>query len=143
MAYTTIVGTVGKDPELKFTNNGKAYTRVGIAWSERVKDRNGNWDDGPTVWVSATVFGKQAENLADSITKGMRVAATGHLKPETWASQQGEQTVFTMVADTIAPELTFHTAALTKPAAQQQPQQDVRNSAPPAGGNATDDQPPF
>ena len=133
MAYTTIIGRLGKDPELKFAQSGKAWMPLNVAWSERVRNKAGEWGDGPTVWVSVRVFGKMAENAAESLGTGMLVACTGELKPETWNSDQGEQTVFTMVADSVAPSLANQTMQVAKatPGHNTGPQ-----SGPFAGGNS-------
>lgn len=125
MAYTTITGQLGKDPEQHTSQDGNTtYTRCSIGWIERTKDKTGQWVDGPTIWVQVTLFGRQATNVAASLHKGDRVTATGQLRPETWHSQHGEETVFTMTADTLTPNLTFATTQVT------------RN---PKGGNAASD----
>lgn len=124
MAHTVLTGNLGKDPELKSTRDGKPMLTLSVAWSENTRDANGQWSPGPTVWVSARVFGKQAEHAAQSLHKGCMVILSGQLKPETWASDQGEQTVMTMLADTIAPSLFTQVADVRKPDQQaQQPQQ--------------------
>lgn len=114
MAYTTITGNIGKDIELKHSQNGKPFTRFSVAWSERYKDKTGEYVDGPTVWVSVSAFGKTAENAAQSLHKGVRAIITGQLRPETWNSNNGEETVFTMTADSVGPDLTFQTAQVQK-----------------------------
>lgn len=129
MAYTTITANVGKDPELKQSNQGKSFARFSVAWSERSKDRAGEWVDGPVIWVSVTCFGRMAENVCASISKGMQVDVTGHLKAESWASDQGEQTMFTMVADKVAPALTFQVAKVAR-ANQQQGGNTFQNQQP-------------
>ncbi|STD70282.1 single-stranded DNA-binding protein [Corynebacterium renale] len=60
MAYVTLEGNAGKQPELKTSQNGKSYCRFSIAWSERQKTGD-QWIDGPTVWVSITCFGRVAK----------------------------------------------------------------------------------
>lgn len=120
MAYVTLEGNAGKQPELKTSQNGKSYCRFSIAWSERQKTGD-QWIDGPTVWVSVTCFGRVAENAASTIGKGTRVVVAGNLKPELWSSNHGEETVFTMTADHVGPALTFATAQV---------------SANPRGGNS-------
>lgn len=149
MAQATITGNLGKQPELRHTQQGKPWTTLSIAWSERQKDRTGNWVDGPTVWVSVRVFGRQAENICDSLTKGQQVVCTGRLAPELWSSDRGEETVMTMNADVVAPSMVFQTAQVARAVqnnqAPQQPQQDPWNSAPTTGGfgGGQDDEPPF
>lgn len=125
MAHTVLTGNLGKDPELKATRDGKPMLTLSVAWSERTRDANGQWQPGPTVWVSARVFGRQAEHAAQSLHKGSMVTISGQLKPETWSSDQGEQTVMTMMADTIAPALFTQVADVRK--ADQQAQQQASN----------------
>lgn len=122
MAHTVLTGNLGKDPELKSTRDGKPMLTLSVAWSERTRDANGQWQPGPTVWVSARVFGRQAEHAAQSLHKGSMVTISGQLKPETWSSDQGEQTVMTMMVDAIAPAL-FTQVANVRKADQQQAQQ--------------------
>lgn len=153
MAQATIIGTLGKDPELKQSRDGRTtFAKFGVAWSERQKDATGNWDQGPTVWVQVTVFGRQAENIAQTLGKGDRAVVSGRLQPETWQSNQGEQTVMVMVADTVAPELTFASAQVQKNPKQgggqqqggfSQQQGDPWNSQPQGGFSDDQDEPPF
>lgn len=162
MAQATLIGTLGKDPEVRQSKDGRTtFAKFSLAWSERQKDATGNFADGPTMWVQVTAFGRQATNIANSFGKGTRVIVTGRLQPEMWNGNQGEQVVMTMVADTVAPELTFATVQVAKnekgqqQGGFQQPRQggfsgqqeqgDPWNSAPPAGGFGEGDQdtPPF
>ena len=130
MAHAVITGNVGKDIQLKQSQQGKPWCTVSIGWSERVKDANGQWENGPTVWVSARVFGAQAEHVAQSISKGMKVVAAGDLRPETWSGQNGEETVITMMADSITPALFNQVAQVTKAQQQQQQQGGGWNQQP-------------
>lgn len=156
MAVTTITGNVGGIKELAFSQNGKPFIKFSVAWSERSKDKTGQYVDGPTVWVQCTAFNKLAEGFAASIQKGMQVTITGNLRAEEWASNQGPDTVFTMTVDAGGPSLVFQDAQVSKrqqkgsheQAArwqQAKEQVDSWNSAPPAGGfsNAQDEEPPF
>lgn len=157
MAYTTITGNVGKEPEVKYSQSGKAWMPLSVAWSERVKNKAGEWEDGPTVWVSVRVFGKQAENAAQTLHKGTMVTCTGQLKPETWHSDQGEQTVFNMTADVVAPALFNQTAQVNKAASNESmqaaqnnlhnagftPQNNTGNTWGSPAPTGQDSQPPF
>lgn len=162
MAFSVITGSLGKDPELKSSRDGNTqFLKFGMAWSERQRQQDGSYHDGPTVWVQVTVFGRQAQNLAQTLQKGDRVVASGKLSPESWSSQQGEQTVFVMVADTVAPELTFASAQVVKNPKggqqqggfggqsqggwnnQQQGQPQGQQSRGGFGGAGDSDEPPF
>ena len=70
-------GVLGADPELKYANNGNAYTRLRIACTERRKGQDGQWYDAGTTWLDVTIFGAQAEPAAAELTKGTRVLVTG------------------------------------------------------------------
>lgn len=161
MAQISITGTLGKDPEGKTSNAGKPFARFSLAWSESSKDQNGQWMDGPTQWVQVTCFGRVAQNLVASLHKGDRVNVTGRIKPESWSSQQGEQTVLALTADAVSPDLTFASVQVQKNpkqggggygGGQQQggfggrPQggDDAWNSAPQSnGGFDGGEEPPF
>lgn len=157
MAHIEIVGTLGKDPELQTSQDGRTqFAKFSLAWSESSKDKAGQWIQGPTIWVQVTCFGRQAQNVAQSLRKGDRAIVTGRIKPELWSSaQQGEQMVVVLVADTVAPELTFATAQIAKNPKQggqqsggfgghQQSGGDVWNSQPQGGGfDAQGSEPPF
>lgn len=114
MAQISITGTLGKDPEGKTSNAGKPFARFSLAWSESSKDKTGQWMDGPTQWVQVTCFGRVAQNLVASLHKGDRVNVTGRIKPESWSSQQGEQTVLALTADAVSPDLTFASVQVQK-----------------------------
>jgi single-strand DNA-binding protein len=88
----TIVGNVGREPEVKFSKNGKAWSKFSVAATERVK-KGDQWEDGDTVWYEVLCFGILAEAVADNIVKGNRVIAVGTLKRSDWTSKDGEPRV--------------------------------------------------
>ncbi|WP_291478464.1 single-stranded DNA-binding protein [Corynebacterium sp.] len=153
MAHFAGTVTLGKDPELKTSQDGRTtFAKFGGAWSESSKDRQGSWVQGPTVWLLVTVFGRQAQNLVQSAHKGDRVAVVGRLKPEAWQSDHGEQTVLALVADSVTPDLTFASAQVVKNpkqggggygGGQQQGGGDPWNSAPASNGFDDGTPPPF
>lgn len=156
MATISITGTLGKDPEGKTSNAGKPFARFSLAWSESSKDQNGQWMDGPTQWVQVTCFGRVAQNLVASLHKGDRVNVTGRIKPESWSSQQGEQTVLALTADSVSPDLTFASVQVQKNpkggqagsqggfgGGQTQGGGDPWNSAPSSNGFDDGTPPPF
>jgi single-strand DNA-binding protein len=88
----TVVGNLTKDPELRFTASGKAVANLVIACSERKFDKETNtWSDGKAVFITATVWGKMAENATESLQKGMQVIATGVLRQHEFEDKQGAQ----------------------------------------------------
>lgn len=87
----TITGNATRDPELKFTHNGTAVTTFTLASTPRRYDRQTNqWVDGDTLFMRCTAFGKLAENLAETVTKGARVIATGRLAANRWTDKNGQ-----------------------------------------------------
>ena len=87
MATTiTIVGNTTADPELRFTPSGQAVANLNIAVNHRRFNKQTNeWEDDGADFYGVTVWQKQgAENVAQSITKGMRVIVTGQLKSRTY-----------------------------------------------------------
>lgn len=88
----TAVGNLTKDPELRFTAAGKAVANLVIACSDRKFDRDTNtYVDGNTVFLTCTVWGKMAENCAESLQKGMQVVAVGVLRQHEFEDKQGAQ----------------------------------------------------
>lgn len=153
MAHTVIVGNLGKDPELKESQSGKKYARLSVAWSERHKDRTGDYVDGPTTWVSVTVFGRQAENVVSSLGKGMMVVCSGDMRTELWSSDQGEKPAVAMTATIVAPALFSQVVTVSKDEQRQQSADySPQHPAAPQGntwgqpattGQADDETPPF
>lgn len=73
MTTMTVIGRLGRDCELKYTDNGTVLTELSIAYNYGRKDGNG---DRPTQWVRGTMWGKQAEALVSYLTKGAGVGVT-------------------------------------------------------------------
>lgn len=75
----TAAGNATRDPELRYTQGGKAVCSFAIACNKRVKNADGDWEDGPTTFVNVTAWDQLAENVAATVTKGARVIVTGEL----------------------------------------------------------------
>lgn len=104
----TVIGNLTNDPELRFTPSGSAVANFSIASTPRTFDRNSNqWVDGETLFLRASVWREAAENVAESLTKGMRVIASGRLKPRSYDDKKtGEKrTVIEFEVDEIGPSL--------------------------------------
>ena len=112
----TAVGNLTKDPELRFTAQGKAVCNLVIACSDRKFDKDTNtWADGNTVYITCTVWGKTAENVAESLQKGMQVIATGVLRQHEFEDKQGaQQRRLELEIDTIGAGLNNAVATVTK-----------------------------
>jgi single-strand DNA-binding protein len=83
-----VVGNLGRDPEKRYTQDGRPVTRFSVAATTRRRERDGEWADH-TEWFSVTVFGRQAETLAERLTKGTRVYVEGRLESRQYETQNG------------------------------------------------------
>ena len=143
MTQVTIIGNLVADPELKFTNTGKAVASFTVAESKRVKGADGTWTDGDAVFWRVSLWDSPAENMTESLHKGQRVIVVGEVKQRSFETQQGEKrTVMEVTATEVGPSLKWSTANVEKTgAAKAKPApDDPWNAAPTAGG---DDVAPF
>ena len=103
----TIIGNLTADPELRWTQSGTAVADFTVASTPRTYDRNaGEWRDGGTLFMRCSVWREVAENVAESLRKGMRVIASGRLTQRSYETQQGERrTVVEMQVDEVGPSL--------------------------------------
>jgi len=85
----TLVGHLGRDPELRYTPQGNAVCNFSMATSEKRKDKSGEWQD-LTTWFRVTLWGKQGENAAKYLTKGSQVYIEGRLRIEEWQDRDGK-----------------------------------------------------
>ena len=84
----TIIGNLGRDPELRYTPQGTAVCDFSVAVNDRKRDKAGEWQD-VTTWFKITFWGKQAENASKYITKGRQVYIEGRLQLEEWTDRDG------------------------------------------------------
>lgn len=106
----TVVGNLTRDPELRFTQGGMAVANFGVAWN---KKRNDGEDE--VSFFDVTCFRQLAENVADTVSKGMRVVIYGTLSQRNWENQQGERrSKVEIVADDVAPSLKWASAEITR-----------------------------
>lgn len=90
------------DPELRFTTNGTALARVRLIAKDRKRGANGEWEDGDPCFLTVTVFGRTAEHVAETVTKGSTVMVTGKLQQREWEADDGsKRTTYEVLADTI------------------------------------------
>lgn len=83
-----LLGNLGSEPELRYTQKGSAVMNFSLATSRDVKLANGDWKE-ETQWHRAVMWGKRAETCAKYLTKGSRVYVEGVLKPTTWTDKEG------------------------------------------------------
>ncbi|WP_047868365.1 single-stranded DNA-binding protein [Nocardiopsis sp. RV163] len=112
----TLVGNLVDDPELRFTPSGAAVANFRVASTPRTFDRaSGEWKDGESMFLTCTVWRQYAENVAESLQRGMRVIVQGRLKQRSYETREGEKrTVFEIDVDEVGPALRSATAKVTK-----------------------------
>jgi single-strand DNA-binding protein len=154
----TLVGNLVDDPELRFTPSGQAVAKFRIASTPRFLDKATNeWKDGESLFLTCNVWRQAAENVAESLTRGMRVIVQGRLKQRSYETKEGEKrTVFEVEVDEVGPSLRNASAKVTKAArgggggggfgGGNGPADDPWASSTPAsggGGGNYSDEPPF
>jgi single-strand DNA-binding protein len=167
----TVVGNLTADPELRFTPSGAAVANFTVASTPRNFDRqSGEWKDGDALFMRCNVWRQAAENVAETLTRGMRVMVSGRLRQRSFETREGEKrTVVELEVDEVGPSLRYATAKVNKVSrgsggggfgggsggssgsggggggyGGSAPVDDPWGSAPPAGsGPAADDEPPF
>ncbi len=116
----TVVGNLTDDPELRFTPSGAAVANFSVASTPRNFDKNTNeWVDGEAMFLRCSIWRQAAENVAESLQRGMRVVVQGRLKARTYETREGEKrTVFEIEVDEIGPSLKFATAKVNRTSRQ-------------------------
>jgi single-strand DNA-binding protein len=112
----TLVGNLVDDPELRFTPSGAAVAKFRIASTPRTFDRQTNeWKDGESLFLTCNVWRQPAENVAESLQRGMRVIVQGRLRQRSYETKEGEKrTVFEVEVDEVGPSLRSATAKVTR-----------------------------
>ena len=112
----TVVGNLTADPELRFTPSGAAVASFTIASTPRTFDRNtSEWKDGDALFLRCSIWRQAAENVAESLQRGMRVVAQGRLKQRSFETREGEKrTVVEMEVDEVGPSLRYATAKVNR-----------------------------
>jgi single-strand DNA-binding protein len=157
----TVVGNLTADPELRFTPSGAAVASFTIASTPRTFDRASNeWKDGEALFLRCSLWRQAAENAAESLTRGMRVIASGRLKQRSFETREGEKrTVIELDVDEIGPSLKYASAKVNRTQrgsssggfgssasgsdGSSGASDDPWGSAPAAGSGGFTDEPPF
>jgi single-strand DNA-binding protein len=109
----TVVGNLTRDPELRYTQSGKATVTVGIAVNRRYQV-NGEWQE-QTTYMNVVAWDQLAENIAASLTKGARIMASGRLDVREYEGRDGaKRTSVDIVADEVGPTLRWATVTIEK-----------------------------
>jgi single-strand DNA-binding protein len=111
-----IVGNLTRDPELRYTPNGAALVKFGVAVSRRFKDdATGQWKDAETSFFDVTAWRQLAENVAETLTQGARVVVVGRLRTNSWETPEGDKrSKVEIEAEEIGPSLKWATAKVEK-----------------------------
>jgi len=112
----TVIGNLTADPELRFTPSGAAVANFTVASTPRTLDKqSGEWKDGEALFLRCNIWRQAAENVAESLQRGMRVIVQGRLKQRSYETKEGEKrTVVECDVDDVGPVLRYATAKVTK-----------------------------
>lgn len=112
----TVVGNIVADPELRFTPSGAAVANFRIASTpRRFNSQTNQWEDGEGLFLTCNVWRQAAENVAESLQKGMRVVVNGRLRQRSYETREGEKrTVYEVEVDEVGPSLKYATAKVTR-----------------------------
>jgi single-strand DNA-binding protein len=112
----TIIGNLVGDPELRYTPTGQAVATFRVASTPRFMDRQTNeWKDGDSLFLSCNVWRQAAENVAESLQRGMRVIVSGRLRQRSYETKEGEKrTVYEIEVDEVGPSLRNASAKVTR-----------------------------
>lgn len=132
----TVVGNLTADPELRFTPSGAAVANFTVASTPRTFNRQTNeWEDGQALFLNCSVWRSAAENVAESLQKGMRVIVQGALVQRSYETREGEKrTVYELNVSEVGPSLTYAMARVQRAErtqGQQRPAQQSQQQADP------------
>lgn len=126
----TIVGNLTGDPELRFTQGGAAVASFTVASTPRTFDKQSNsWKDGETLFLRCSAWREYAENIADSLSKGMRVIIQGRLVQRNWERDGQTRTSYELQVEEVGPALRYAKAQVVR-----NPQQGQNGAHQFAGG---------
>lgn len=110
----TISGSLGRDPELRYTTGGRAVCQFTVAVSHRYKSGD-EWQE-ETAWVDCTAWAELGEHVAQSCSKGTRVVVSGRLKQDEWTDRETQQkrSKLAVVADDVGVSLKWATAVVER-----------------------------
>lgn len=141
----TMAGNLTADPKLRFTTSGAAVASFTVASTPRTRDRDTNeWSDGEPIFLDCTVWRRQAENVAESLAKGMRVIVAGRLRARSYDDRAGNRrTVIEMDVEEVGPSLARATCQVTRAGRGAPPAAAPASAVPDPWAGQGDAQPPF
>ncbi|MGB9664693.1 MAG: single-stranded DNA-binding protein [Ignavibacteria bacterium] len=132
-----LIGYVGRDAEVKYTNSGMAVMRFSLATDQNQKDQNGNWQRA-TTWHDIVCFDKLAENMKEYVKKGRRVYVEGRLSKRDYTDKQN---IKRYVVEVIADNLILLDRPTTSVEGGEGIESDSQVSEPPAADISTETNP--
>ena len=110
----TLIGNLVDDPELRFTPSGVALAKIRMAVNRRWRGQDGEWQEN-TSFFGGTVWREQAEQVAESLQKGMRIIVSGRLEQRSWETEQGDKrSIVEIQIDEVGPSLRWATATVNR-----------------------------
>jgi single-strand DNA-binding protein len=112
----SLAGNLTREPEMRFTQSGRAVANLGVAVNDRVQNPDtGEWEDTEPEFYNVTVWGEQGENAVECFKRGDRIVAVGFFHDRTWQNQEGEEVTRTeFTARDIGPSLLFKNAVIKR-----------------------------
>ena len=111
----TIIGNLTADPELLYVSSGTPVASFTVASTPRnLNKQTSQWEDGEPMFVRCSVWREYGENVAESLTKGMRVVVTGRLTVRSYEYNGQQRTSIEMQVDEVGPSLRYARAQVTK-----------------------------
>lgn len=133
----TVVGNLTADPELKYVSSGTAVASFTVASTPRTYNKTTNeWEDGEPMFIRCSVWRDYAENVTESLSKGMRVVVHGRLQVRSYQRNDGSQgTSIEMQVDEVGPSLRYATAQVARTATKSGQAGQNRFSEPNMSGS--------
>jgi len=139
-----VMGNLGKDPELRYTNSGVPVANFSVATSESWTNKQTQNREERTEWHNIVVWGKMGENCAEYLKKGRQVLVEGRIQTRSWDDKEGKKRYTTEIVANNVQFLGTRGASPSGPADEASPG-DVTPPEPPKSGGAfdADDDIPF
>ena len=112
----TVGGNLVADPEIRYTQSSAPVASFTVASTPRTFDKQKNeFVDGDTLFMRCSIWREAAENVAESLQKGMRVIVNGRLRQRSYETREGEKrTVYEVEVEEVGPSLKYATAKVTR-----------------------------
>jgi single-strand DNA-binding protein len=120
MNLLAIAGTLTRDPEIRYTQGGKAIANFSIAVNRSWKGQSGEWEEEVS-YFQCTTFGYVAENVVKKFAKGERITITGRLKQDRWEKDGQKHSRVVIIAEKIDPPCKQNHGAQQTTTEQKQP----------------------